>query len=434
MTISPRWYEANRGHDSAGGLGHRPTGRVGSVLGWVLAGVLAIASLAVVAKGVGIAWITTPEADARGGIGDYDMRCRAAEYRCFRLGIYPNRALAGPAAPKWLPNTPYPPYALPMFAVFFEPGGPLQGRLLIELLSLASIVVIGCHGFRELRFAGPAMAAVGGLTGAAIMGNSTALELGHFSIICAGLIVGQMVLLERGRPLLAGLCWTLAMIKPHIALAFAPLFLVDRQWRGLVMGCTIVGALGLFACWWTNVPPTRAVSRWFMGLSWVFATRGQGLGPGSLAAWLGISPQVVHSAMIVACGCLLAAVGGLLLLRRSAGGRGDTSRIAPLAGVCAVLGDVFIYHHHYDNVMLYPAAIAILTLAAAEPAWWSSGLAALMMATLWIPHRIITAVPFNGVGRAVIWLAVVAALLPFVVEGAAFCRLRAVWPARTPRA
>ena len=135
----------------------------------------------------------------------------------------------------------------------------------------------------------------------------------------------------------------------------------------------------------------------------------------ALAAWLGVDPLSMHSAMIVTCGFLLAAVCWLLL-RRTAGDRGLTFRMAPLAGVCAVLGEVFVYHHHYDNVMLFPALIAILTLAAQVPAWWSAGLATAMAATLWIPQRLIAQIPFNGAGRAAIWLTVAAVLMLFVAD------------------
>jgi hypothetical protein len=430
MSINHRWFESARKPDFTGGdpSSRRLPRMRDQVAAWGLAGLLALASIAVVVKGISTAWTTAADESSRVRIGDHDMRDRAAEYRCFRRGVYPNKGLAGPNPPPWLRHTPYPPYAIPMFALFFEPGGVLQGRLLIELLSLTALVVMGRYGYRELRFAGPAMAVIGSLTGTAIMGNSTVLELGHFSIICMGLIVGQMVLLERGRPVPAGICWALAMIKPHIALAFVPLFLVNRQWRGLLAGCVVLATLGIFACWWTAVPPLRAISQWFVGLSWVFSTRAQGIGPGSLAAWLGLNPQHVHTAMIVLCGCLLAVVCGLFL-RRTTGDRGRTSHIAPLAGACAVLGDVFIYHHFYDNVMLFPTAIAILTLAAAVPAWWSVGLATLMMATLWTPHRFVTQVPFNGIDRAAIWLTVAAVLTAFVIDGPAARLLRRTSPA-----
>ena len=417
MTLTLRRRDSARKTDASGsGTARRLfSGRWADITVWVAVCCLAVSSVGIAVKGVSTAWATGADTTARSRAGDLDMREREAEYRCFRKGVYPNFRLAGSKRPAWLRHTPYPPYALPMFAIFFEPGGVLQGRVLIELLSAASLVLMGVYGYRQLRFAGPAMASIGAVAAAAITGNSTAIELGHFSIICAGLIVAQMMLLESGRRLPAGICWALAMIKPQIALAFVPLFMANRQWRGLLVGCSLLGLSWLSSCWWTNVPPTAAISEWFLGLSWVFATHAQGIGPGALAAWLGIDPLSMHAAMIVTCGFLLAAVCWLLL-RRTAGDRGLTFRMAPLAGVCAVLGEVFVYHHHYDNVMLFPALIAILTLAAQVPAWWSAGLATAMAATLWIPQRLIAQIPFNGAGRAAIWLTVAAVLMLFVAD------------------
>ncbi len=411
-------------HDASLGIQWPPpgrgfSGRGGEVVAWTIAGLLAVAAVGALAKGMATAW-TPPRSTAAGHtrpahVGDVDMREREAEYRCFRRGVYPNERLAGLARPAWFRHSPYPPYALPLFAIFFEPGGVIQGRVLIQLLSAVALVVMGCYGYRSLRFAGRGAAWVGGLAGAAIMGNSTVLELGQFSIICMGLVVGQMMLLERGRPMAAGICWALAMIKPQIAAAFIPLFVVKHGWRGLLAGGGVLGLSGLLSCWWTDVPPTVAIAQWFFGLSWVFATHGQGLGPGALAAWLGVDPLLVHTALIVGCGAVLAALS-VVIVRLAAAAGGRSIPVLPLAGVCAVLGELLVYHHHYDNVMLWPTMLAMLVLAVAVPARWSATLATLTAATLWLPHRIITDVPFNGVIRAGIWLAAAAVLAAFIID------------------
>ena len=361
--------------------------------GFVFLALLAIAS---VSKGIGQAWVQN---------GDFDMRSRAREYEWFRQGVYPNRAVAGKGAPPGLPFTVYPPYALPMFACFFEPGGRLQGRILVELLSLASLFVMGVYGVRELKAAGPAMAAVGGIAGAAILGNSTALAVGQFSIVSAGLVVQQMIFLAKDRPLAAGLCWSLAMLKPQIALAFACLFLVKGQWRGLVFGILILAGLSLFACWWTDVSPARVIHHWMFRMPMAFSDNASMSGPGYFANQIGLSPRIAQF-------LALSLLGGCVVLAWYLSPvRVEHSVQLHVAGVCGVLGQLLFYHRHYDNIMLFPTLISILAVAATAPSWITIGAAGLMGMSVWLPQRMIEKVPGHQLLQVLIWSGVAAVLL-----------------------
>ena len=89
---------------------------------WLGVGVLCAQAVVCLAVGFG-------NAGAADGLGD--LRTRAAEYAAFREGVYPNRLLADVPRERRLPYTVYPPFALPMFGIFFEPGGITQGALLV---------------------------------------------------------------------------------------------------------------------------------------------------------------------------------------------------------------------------------------------------------------------------------------------------------------
>lgn len=362
---------------------------------------LALLTTVSLAKGLHQAWLNN---------GDFDMRSRVSEYTSFRQGVYPNRALEGNSAPDSVPYSVYPPYALPMFAVFFEPGGKLQGRILIEILSLASLAVIGIYGFRELNFAGPALAAVGGVAGASILGNSTALALGQFSIISAGLIAQQIIFLERKKSVAAGICWALAMLKPQMALAFAVLFLLDRQWRGLAIGLVCLAALSLFACWWTEVPPTRVIHHFAFQSPVTFSDTISVTGPAYLADRVGFNPRFAQLLALMALG-----IFAVLSWRLAPTRLGQANRVQ-FAGICAVLGELLFYHRHYDTIMLFPALLGILALAATAPSWTSLGSAALMGLTVWIPQRLIEQIPGQELIRSLIWSAVALVLLASIVR------------------
>ncbi len=367
-----------------------------TTLAWVLFAALTLLTAASAARGIRQAWVHD---------GDFDMRSRCREYEWFRQGIYPNRKLAGEAAPPNVCYTVYPPYALPLFGCFFEPGGRLQGRVAVELLSLASLVVIGAYGMRELKFAGPAMAAVGAVAGTAIVGNSTALALGQFSIICAGLVAQQMIFLARNRPVAAGVCWALAMLKPQIALSFAALFLLNRQWRGLVTGIAILAGLSLFACWWTDVPPTRVIQHWLFSMPMSFSDTAAKSGPGFLAAQGGLNPRIAQFLALAVLG-----MGAALVCRLAPITLGQTAQLH-VAGVCGVLGELLLYHRHYDNIMLFPTIIGILAVAVAKPSWASVGAATLMGITVWLPQRMIEQIPGHQTLQMLIWSGVAAVLV-----------------------
>jgi hypothetical protein len=383
---------------------------------------LTLLAAAVLAKGAWTAWAHH---------NDGDMLQRAQEYDCFRRGIYPNRAIEGPATPTGTPYSVYPPYALPMFALFFEPGGWLQGRIFVQGLSLAALLAMGQFGWRTMRLHGgdTAWAAVGGVAAAAIGGNCSALARGQFSIICVGLIVAQIVLLERGRVAAAGLCWSLAMLKPQIALPFALLFLVDRQWRGLLVGLAILACLSLFSCWWTDVSPRTVARHWLFDMPLQFTESANNVGPATISKWLGISPRF---GQLVALGTLVLTLVALAVL--AALGRGRAAAwlaqrkpgaaawavagrdMLPVAAICGLLGELFMYHFHYDNVMLFPAVLCLLAMACATPSWRTISAAAVLGSTVWLPQSAFDAFPALALLRAAVWVVSCVALVALVAR------------------
>ncbi|MFM1996857.1 MAG: hypothetical protein RLZZ111_1244 [Planctomycetota bacterium] len=362
---------------------------------WALVSLLAVLAVSNVVRGIRFAWT----------IGDFDLQTRAAEYASFRDGVFPNAAVEPPIAGRSIPYSVYPPYALPLFAFFFEPGGLLQGRLLVETLSIAGLIVIGLHGRRELRFAGPALAAVGAFAGPAITGTIGALAASQFSILCTVLVTLQLMLLERRRPLAAGACWALAMLKPQIGAAFAILFLADRQWRGLVLGILLLSALSLAACWWTDVSPLRLARHVLFESSLRFVEAPHTFGPGKLAAALGVSGRVFQFAALALMAGLAVGVGLIVRTWR------HPVDLPALAGAAGAIGELLCYHQFYDHIMLAPTVVALLALAATRPGAATIGLAAAMAVSVWLPQRILHAVPGQEIARALLWATAGAVLL-----------------------
>lgn len=365
------------------------------MLTWALVALLAVLAVSNVVRGIRFAWT----------IGDFDLQSRAAEYASFRDGVFPNAALEPPVAGRRIPYSVYPPYALPLFALFFEPGGLLQGRLLVEAFSIAGLIVIGLHGRRELRFAGPALAAVGAFAGAAITGTIGAFAASQFSILCTVLVTLQLILLERRRPLAAGACWALAMLKPQIGAAFALLFLAERQWRGLFFGILLLSTLSLAACWWTDVSPLRLAHHVLFKSSLRFVEAPHTFGPGKLAAALGVSGRLFQFSALALLAGLAVAVALIMRTWR------HPVDLLALAGAAAASGELLCYHQYYDHIMLAPTVVALLALAAARPGPATIGLAAAMAVSVWLPQRLLHAIPGQEVARAILWATAAAVLL-----------------------
>jgi hypothetical protein len=378
--------------------GNNPRGRSPyRLLMWGIVFLLAVHALYKIPTGAWLIW-----SEDR----DWDLQARSREYALFRAGWYPFAPLDPVPSGVRAEYTVYPPYAFPMMAPLFEPGGLAQARVAITALSLASLAFLAACAARTLRPYGWEVAAVGAVAAFTISGNKAAFLLGQFSILCTALVFLQMILLGRGRPYAAGACWALAMLKPHVALAFAPLFLLGRgRIRGLLVGLALLGALSWFACAWTGVGVTAMLQVWLHEMDFSFSGRGVRISPGPLATSLGIDHRLLLGAVL---GSGLAGVVAAAFWLRRLG----PNAMLPLAGLCSVVGMLGVYHWMYDQIMLFPAVLATLALAGASRRPFAIAVAAAMLCSLLPPMRYVEKKVLPESILAAIW--VLAAIYPLV--------------------
>jgi len=118
-----------------------------------LAIVLALCAAAYLARGMHV---------ALGERGGYDLASRGVEYRLYASGIYPNQSIASNVTHREdLPNSVYPPYAFPMLGAVFAWESRLPAGWIFGMLSLAALLAIGAHGYRDLRHLGWQAASLG---------------------------------------------------------------------------------------------------------------------------------------------------------------------------------------------------------------------------------------------------------------------------------
>lgn len=308
----------------------------------VLAIALALGSLAYFGKGFTVAW----------NDGDSDFRIREREWMDFSAGVYPNLRFTPEGAKPATVHSVYPAYALPIFGLFFGAGDFDAARIVLQALSLGGLGVMMLLGWKALHRYGWQAGFLGMAMAAAMSGNCTVIALGQFSLVSAGMLAAQILAIQANRPWLAGLFWAIAMIKPQIAFPFALLFLIHRQWRGILSGSVILAMLSLFALKWTG---------WTFGEYLIHAVGSESLsfvsqnGTGLTGA-LPISPRVITVVGIAMIGVL-----GLWLLWARDGLPQDN--LWPLAGLASALGWVLFYHRPYDNPMLLPLILAMAAFA-----------------------------------------------------------------------
>lgn len=334
----------------------------------VLAIALAMGSLAYLAKGFTLAW--------QGG--DSDLRIREREWADFSRGIYPNLRFTPEGEKPAAVHSVYPAYALPMFGLFFGAGDFVGARIVLQALSLAGLAAMMLVGWKALRCHGWQAGFLGMAMASAMSGNCTAIALGQFSILCAGLLAGQILAIQANRPWLAGAFWAFAMIKPQIALPFALLFLIQRQWIGMLVGGAILTGLSFFSLEWTGW-------RWGEYLVHSIGSESLSFVPQSktgIIAALPVSPRV-----ITALGIALIGLIGLWLVLARGGLTQD--KLWPLAGLATALGWVLFYHRPYDNPMLFPLLLAIAIQTLRDPKIPRLVVAGLLGITVYLPASLV---------------------------------------------
>lgn len=332
-----------------------------------------------------------------------DLKERYDEWRLFSEGIYPAFRLANEQERSlaYFRSTVYLPWALPMFGIFFTPAGLVQGKIIIFFGSVSSLLVTSLIGWITLRPFGRNAGLLGSLTPLAIMGNMPAIFLGQFSIICAGALSIQWLLLTKNNKWLPGLLWSLAMIKPQIAFFYALPFLRLKKLTNLVTGTCVLLLLSVIALNQTQVSPAELASQWLNVLNYFASNHNLNIASNLLPVVRGVSLWLSIS-LLTAGSCIATYLVNKVIRHLNFS---DQSQSVTFAGICSILGYVSFYHVHYDKIMLYPALLACFSLSFRKTEAWRILLSVLLAATAWLPHRLLEALPGSREIQLTIWIA-----------------------------
>ena len=320
-----------------------------------------------------------------------DLRERYDEWRLFQQGIYPAEELADLQAKSlsYFRTTVYLPWALPMFALLFVPGGFLQGKLLIWTGSMVSLFLISIICRKCLLPWGREAGLIGALAPLAIANNNLCLSVSQFTIICMGLVSLQWVNIKENRPVIAGLYWAMAMVKPQIAIFFAIPLMKRNRLSGLAIGSGALLTLSILALAITATSPLAMLSSWLGTLS-KFVDTGTN---NTLALLISITPRIPGHflwTIIVTTSIAALALANRLIVQAE---RSADCNPWDLAGLCAIVGYISVYHRVYDHIMLFPALLACLRGAYKNTNYLSILLCISMATTVWLPQRFWNLIP-----------------------------------------
>ncbi|MEB3327524.1 MAG: glycosyltransferase [Synechococcus sp.] len=358
-----------------------------------------------------------------GGDTGWDIKQRYDEWLLFRDQIYPHASLASDAENSlpYFRTTVYLPWALPMFAGLFAWGGLMQGKILMLMANLAGIATIAFVGKHCFRPWGKAASWFGAFLPLTIRGLNLCLTLGQFSAACVGLLTLQWLLLQRQKPLPAGLCWALAMIKPQIAAPFALSLLLPQYRKGLWLGSGILTGLSVVALWHTGTQPVHFLVSWLEALDYFT--------DGSLSLtgiFYALSKGRLGSFAIVLIVILGAIAASTYLALRQTKSIGklwarlmQASISMELAGISAIAGATLFYHGYYDNIMLYPALLCCWLITFERPTLGNTILTILITVSLCAPVSLFLGLPGYQMFQVLTWLAAGMALLLRIASGQA---------------
>jgi hypothetical protein len=289
----------------------------------------------------------------------------------------------------------YPPWAIPMLALFTWPSWN-EARIYYALIHLIALFVILRALVIQTRGVNAEIRPILIVGGMSMSAYCWTLGVGQLGILVTALLFLYLEF-EIRRPWLAGLFLGLSYVKPQISLPFILLSLVRGRFQPIVVSA-LVAVVSTAVCWVaTHTPPWEMLEQERVAYRF-YAHTSAGLG--TYLTWLGLQLNVATS--IVALAVLIPTVAGAWRFRSQ----------SPyfLAALLTVGARLFTYHGFYDNVMLIFLLLELGKRVAQRPAPWLVAAYAVCGLSLWIPDP--GSYPFVAfVPQMLAWLFAVAVLV-----------------------
>lgn len=309
-----------------------------------------------------------------------DLFGRWKEQQYIYQGVYPYDAMKG--SPNIIPEIGvidsggYPPWSFFTGFVFFPPISWQLTRLYHTFLNTISLLISGIFAYRVGLPYSRAKALFCLIAVLAIASNKSTLMMGQYGIIINALLILMFWLIKKNKHIWAGLILGIAMVKPNISAPYFLILIIHKRLKSIFAFFLyiILGSINIWII--TRLSPIYMLNKVF-GQSKYFADKGYsaigfvtnlGFDPKQATLLLGIIGLIAVSVIIYFC---------------------RNYSLLNLFAICSVIGRVFIYHRHYDNVMLIFLLLAIIKIFFENPNKINTFFVSLLGLSLWFPARII---------------------------------------------
>lgn len=300
-----------------------------------------------------------------------DLRLRWIEHRFLAQGLNPQLQghpdVPDSHAPMRTQGGSYPPWAYTIGSVFVPPIEFVAVRWYYAGLCALSLAIVAAWAWRLSGWLG----AAGVL---AIFPGAICVSYGQYAVLLAGLIAGAHWLIERGRPLLAGIALGLAAVKPNLCALFLLVTFLHGHYRVVFAAAGTVIVATLLASWMTGTAP------WVMLMNF-----------GDEAAmyyWLSHNPLLPWLTKLAGFETAVAglAIGGITVTLALRALRGSEATLLNSLAIAAVITMFWSYRRHYDTILMAIALAPLLGIALSHGPRVKA-LALLVGLTLWAPLR-----------------------------------------------
>jgi hypothetical protein len=276
-----------------------------------------------------------------------------------------------------IPRPGYPPWAYGTGTVLMWPSQWTAARYYFAAVDFVLLLLIALLAYHQGQPGGKQTGLLFCVAVLAAFSIHSTLGTGQLGIVVLASLFGAWWFDEHDRPILAGLCLGIALIKPTLSFPFLIPMLVKRRWLALVTAALYVGLSSCFTWWLSGTDPVAMLQQMFGPYS--LRSIEDGVDPIAFLSRLDIDARTAMR--ITGAGVLAISLALSFIWRRES--------MLTLFGIAAMTARLWTYHRGYDDVIGVFLMLGLGALALERHSETGKAAFLVMGLTLWLPARIL---------------------------------------------